>query len=288
MKGLQAGNISNILASSFSDSVNPNPNQVISHDLTFHHTSAAPPLSNCGADLKYHCFSVTGLPTGKTVNDLVTNMRNLFASNSDLATMTRVFNENGYLCIDPDGTGDDQTGGGSTGGSTCVDGNMAISHDPAFVGNCCSLATGNGYLVQNIINQAYMSCKTADIAANKVVTASSALATNPTANVTDASLDTSWKAGSTNANEWVRVDLGTAQNIKGVVFKLEEAGSYGYKVETSATGITWAVRKTGTTAPNALSQDVNFPVSSVRHVRVTFTSQPSGRSAALTSVRVYN
>jgi F5/8 type C domain len=288
MKNLQTAGISDAIGSSMSDYLNPRPHAVMSHDLTFHHISPATTIADCGADLKYHCFSVSGLPAGKTVNDLVSNVRSLFASNPELSAMTRVFNENGYFCIDPDGTGDDQTGGGSTGGSTCVDGGMAMSYDPAFVGNCCSLPAGNGYLVQNIVNQAYMSCKTADLAAAKVVTTSSALDESPATNVTDGSLDSVWMAASANANEWAKVDLGAAQSIKGVVFKFAEAGAYGYKVETSTTGITWTLRKAGTSAESAVSQDVNIPPAAARYVRVTFTSLPAGRSAALASVRVYN
>jgi hypothetical protein len=288
MQGLQTGMISNAIASSLSDYNNPNPNVIMSHDLTFHHTAAAPPIANCGADLKYHCFSVSGLPTGKTVTDLATQMHNLFwSSNTDFAKMTRVFNENGYLCIDPDGTGDDQTGGGSTGGSTCVDGTMAMSYDPAFVGNCCTLATGNGYLVQNLTNAAYMSCKVADAAAAKVVTASAELPTNPAANVTDSNVDSLWISSSTAANQWAKVDLGVAQNITGVTFKFEQPGAYGYKVETSANNAIWAIKKTGTSAPTAKWQDAVFPSASARYVRVTLTSVPAGRSAALGSLRAF-
>ncbi|MDF3071187.1 MAG: discoidin protein [Polyangiaceae bacterium] len=288
MKNLQTAGISDAIASSMSDYLNPRPDAVMSHDLTFHHISPAAPLGNCSADLKYHCFSVSGLPAGKTVGDLASNLRNLFSANPNFAQMSRVFNENGYLCIDPDGTGDDQTGGGSTGGSTCVDGTMAISYDPAFVGNCCALPAGNGYLVQSTLDTGYMSCKLADVAAGKVATASSALASNLPANVTDADPNTSWKAGTANANEWARVDLGVAQNIKGVAFKFETPGAYGYKLETSANGFSWVMKKVGTSAANAGWQDVSFVTTSARYVRVTFTSLPAGRSAAIGSMRVFN
>lgn len=288
MENLQTGNIANAIGSSMSDYNNPNPNAVMTHDLTFHHTSPAPALGDCGIDLKYHCFSVSGLPTGKTVDDLVTNIKSLFGgSHTDLEKMTRLFNENGYLCIDPDGTGDDQTGGGSTGGSTCVDGTMAMSYDPAYVGNCCTLSTGNGYLVQNSVDPTYMSCKTANLAADKTATASSALTANPASYTTDADMSSLWKAATTSANEWVKIDLGTSQSIKGVIFKYELAGAYGYKVETSANGAIWSLKKTGTSAATATHQDANFTATSARYVRVTLTSLPSGRSAALASLRVF-
>lgn len=287
MQNFQASNISNALGSSISDYNNANPNQVISHDLTWHHTSPAPAISNCGADLKYHCFSVSGLPSGKTVNDLVSNFQSLFSSNSDLLAMTRVFNENGYFCIDPDGTGDDQTGGGSTGGSTCVDGTMAMSYDASYVGNCCTLASGNGYLVQNSTDPTYMSCKTANLSVNAVSTASSALASNPATYANDADVNTMWKAATANANESLKVDLGSLVTIKGAMFKYELAGAYGYKIETSSNNLSWVIRKTGVSAATATHQDANFGTIQARYVRLTFTSLPTGRSAAVANVRVF-
>jgi F5/8 type C domain len=288
MHQLQTGGIANAIASSMSDYLNPNPNQVITHDLTFAYTQAAPPMANCSADLKYHCFSVSGLPYGKSPQDLANNLNTLLSSNPEIHALTRIFvDSNNKLCIDPDGTGDDQTGGGSTGGSTCVDGTMAVMFDPSFVGNCCTTAAGTGFLVQNAVDPNYMSCKMNDLAAGKVATADSSLSTNPASNVTDADLNTSWKAADLNPNHWAKIDLGSSVTMKGVVFKFEAAGAYGYKVETSATGTLWAVKKTGTSAANATSQDVGFSAVSARYVRVTLTSMPQGMSGALSSVRVY-
>jgi hypothetical protein len=288
MHQLQTGGIANAIASSMSDYLNPNPNQVISHDLTFAYTRAASPLANCSADLQYHCFTVSGLPAGKTATDLSNNLNSLLSSNSEIHALTRIFvDSQNKLCIDPDGTGDDQTGGGSTGGSTCVDGTMAVMFDPTFTGNCCTTAAGTGYLVQNATDPNYMSCKMIDLAAGKVATADSALTSNPASNVTDADLATMWKAADGNANHWAKIDLGVSTSIKGVVFKFEAAGAYGYKVETSANGVIWALKKTGTSAATATSQDAGFATSSARFVRVTLTSLPQGMSGALSSVRVY-
>lgn len=289
MKGLQTGGIANAIASSMSDSTNPNPNQVISHDLAFAYSTAAPPMANCNINLKYHCFSVSGLPSGKTPTDLANNLKSLLSSNNEISKLTRIFVDgNNKLCIDPDGTGDDQTGGGSTGGSTCVDGSMAIMMDPSFVGNCCTTATGTGFLVQNATDGNYMSCKMSDLAAGKVATADSTLGGFPASNVTDADLGTMWKAADGNANHWAKVELGaTAVTVKGVVIKFESAGAYGYKIETSSTGSFWSVKKQGVSAANATSQDANFAATTARFVRVTLTSLPAGKSGALSSVRVY-
>jgi hypothetical protein len=288
MHNLETGGISNAIASSMSDYQNPNPNQVISHDLTFRYTVPAPPMSNCGINLKYHCFSVSGLPAGKTPTDLANNLNNLLSSNSEIHALTRIFVDgSNNLCIDPDGIGDDQTGGGSTGGSTCVDGTMAVMNDPSFVGGCCTTAAGTGFLVTNANDPNYMSCKMNDLAAGKAASADSALQNNPASNVTDADLNSMWMAADGNANHWAKVDFGSAINVKGVVFKFQSAGAYGYKVETSVSGTTWTVKKTGTSAANATSQDAGFATASARYVRVTLTSLPAGKSGALSSVRVY-
>jgi len=288
---LQPAAISNAIGSGISDYLNPRPDQVMTHDLTFAYTAAAPPNNNngCNGDYVYQCFSVTGLPAGKTVNDLSTNLQSLFGPQNDVSKLLRIFvDSNNNLCVDPDGTGGDQPGGGSTGGSTCVDGTMAIVYDPTYVGTCCSTPSGTGFLVQNATDPTYMSCKLADLAAAKPATADSQDVNYPAANTTDADLNTLWKAADANANHSVKVDLGASVALKGVVFKFEGQGAYGYKVETSATGVIWATKKTGTAAANALSQDAGFAATTARYVRVTLTSMPSGRSAALSSIRVYN
>jgi hypothetical protein len=271
-----------------SDSQNPNPNQVMNHDLTFAYTAPAPALSGCNLNLKYHCFNVSGLPVGKTASDLATQLKGLFISNQEVYSLTRVFAEGDKLCIDPDGTGDDQTGGGSTGGSTCVDGTMAISHNPNFVNNCCAVAAGNGFLVQNATNPNYMSCKLTNMAAGKVASATSSAAGFTADLATDADLNTMWKANDANPNHWLKVDLGVATSIKGVSFKFEAPGAYGYKVETSTNNVTWNLKKTGTSVATASSQDANFATTSARYVRVTLTSLPAGKVAALGGVLVYN
>lgn len=267
----------------------PNPNAIMTHNLTFAYTRPASTPSQCNANLTYDCFSVTGLPAGKTVTDLSNQLIQLFSGVNQIEVLLRpMVDSNNNLCIDPDGTGSGSTGTGSTGGSTCVDGTMAISYDPTYVGTCCATAAGSGFLVTNAIDSSYMSCKLTDLAAGKVATADSQLATNPASNTTDADLNTMWKAADTAANHNVKVDLGTSQNIKGVTFKFEAPGAYGYKVETSATGVLWATKLTGTSVATATAQDAGFPQTAARYVRVTLTSMPAGKSGALSSVRVYN
>ena len=133
-----------------------------------------------------------------------------------------------------------------------------------------------------------MSCKTAKLSSpNGVATGSTALATNPASYALDADPNTMWKAATANAGESLKIDLGTSQALKGVMFKYELAGAYGYKVETSSTGSLWALKKTGTSAATATNQDANLTGTTARYIRVTFTSLPAGRSAAISDVRVF-
>jgi len=292
MSVLEPSAISNAIGSGFSgDFLNPNSNQVMTHDLTFAYSMAAPPINanGCNGNLVYTCFSVSGLPAGKTVTDLSNNLKGLYGPQNNVGQLLRIFVDgSNNLCVDPDGTGGDQTGGGSTGGNTCVDGTMPITYDPSYTGNCCSTPNGTGFLVQNIVDPTFMSCKLTDLAALKLATADSVNASFPASNTTDADLTTMWKAADTAANHNVKVDLGAATTIKGVVFKFEAAGAYGYKVETSTTNVLWTLKKTGTSAATATSQDAGFPATSARYIRVTLTSMPAGKSGALSSIRIYN
>jgi F5/8 type C domain len=291
---LQPSAISNALASGVQgDYQNPHPEQVMTHDLTFAYSTAAPPINanGCGGDFTYHCFGVTGLPPGKTVTDLANNLKSLYGAGNNVGQLLRIFVDgSNNLCIDPDGTGGDTTGGGSTGGNTCVDGTMAISYDPSFVGNCCSTPSGTGFLVQNAGSPLYMSCKLTDLAAvpGTVASADSFNPAFPASNAIDADLNTLWKANDTAPNHSVKIDLGSNVAFKGVVFKFEAAGAYGYKVETSTTNIVWNLRRSGTSAANATSQDAGMAGTTARYVRVTLTSMPAGMSGALSSVRIYN
>ena len=83
------------------------------------------------------------------------------------------------------------------------------------------------------------------------------------------------------------VSVGELLSVRGVVFKFEAAAEYGFKLEMSTNNVTWATRRADTSAANATSQAVVFPAFNMRYIRITFTSLPPGKSAALSSVRVH-
>lgn len=173
-------------------------------------------------------------------------------------------------------------------GGTCVAWTDSIAYDPTLVGECCTTTKGTGFLVKDVLNPAWMRCAgiAKELAMNKDVEASSYLQNHPPSNVTDQDLSSLWKASTSAANEWIRVDLGAAISVGGLVVKFEQPGAYGYELETSTNGVVWAQFVEDTPA-DASSLDVVFTSRSIRYVRITFTSLPAGRSAALASLRVF-
>ncbi len=181
------------------------------------------------------------------------------------------------------------SGEGVCGGS-CVDGTQTIDYDATVVGECCTTSKGTGFLVQYLLDPVEMRCTGSlkELALNKPVIASSYAPSKPPSNVTDQDLGSLWKASSPALNEWVRIDLGATVSTSGLVMKFEQPGAYGYKVETSTNDIVWGIVTSGKVSQaDAASQDVVFTPKNVRHVRITFTSLPAGRSAALSSVRMF-
>lgn len=77
---------------------------------------------------------------------------------------------------------------------------------------------------------------------------------------------TRWSSGYTD-NEWLAVDLGTAQNISRVVVKWENAYATSYTIETSNDTVNWIVQKTVTTGAGG-TEDLSFPTVNARYVRV--------------------
>ena len=105
-------------------------------------------------------------------------------------------------------------------------------------------------------------------AINKTVWASSVETPDfPAAGAVDGNATTTrWSSGYTD-NEWLAVDLGTAQNISRVVVKWENAYATSYTIETSNDTINWTIQKTVTTGAGG-TEDLSFPTVNARYVRV--------------------
>ena len=67
-------------------------------------------------------------------------------------------------------------------------------------------------------------------------------------------------------NQWLAVDLGTAQNISRVVLKWEAAYASSYRIETSTDNVNWVSQKT--VAGVGGTEDISFPAVSARHIRM--------------------
>ncbi|RYZ08714.1 MAG: discoidin domain-containing protein [Myxococcales bacterium] len=182
-------------------------------------------------------------------------------------------------------------GGNAVCGGSCLDSTEPVAYDSALVGECCTISAGTGFLVRRLTNPSNMSCVGVGggLGVNKAITASSFVSTNPPSNANDGNFASLWKASTAAANEWIMIDFGESVTVNGVLFTFEQSGEYGYKVETSnmAAGIVWSNRGTGTSSDEFAAQAVSWVGSSVRLLRITFTSLPLGKRAALSSVRVY-
>jgi hypothetical protein len=180
-------------------------------------------------------------------------------------------------------------GGDGVCGGSCVAWTEGFSYDATLVGECCTNDKGTGFLAQAAGNASAMGCYGVgnDPAFNMTVTASSSLTSNPPGSANDGNPATSWKASTSASGEWLMIDFGTAASLRSAVFTFEAPGEYGYKVETSANGFSFVNRGAGTSSGSVTSQQVVFVSSSVKLLRITFTSLPPGRRAALASVRVY-
>ncbi|SHN32967.1 discoidin domain-containing protein [Chitinophaga sp. CF418] len=107
-----------------------------------------------------------------------------------------------------------------------------------------------------------------NLALNKRVWASSIeTADFPAASAVDGNAtSTRWSSGYTD-NEWLAVDLGSAQNVSRVVLKWETAFATSYTIETSNDTINWTVQKTVTAGVGG-TEDLTFAAVNARYVRV--------------------
>ncbi|SFD88202.1 Por secretion system C-terminal sorting domain-containing protein [Chitinophaga sp. CF118] len=107
-----------------------------------------------------------------------------------------------------------------------------------------------------------------NIALNKTITASSVEEAGfEAAKAFDGNATTTrWSSAYTD-NEWIAVDLGTAQNISRVVLKWENAYATSYRIETSTDNVNWTVQKTVTAGVGG-TEDPSFPAVSARYVRM--------------------
>jgi len=134
---------------------------------------------------------------------------------------------------------------------------------------------------------------------NKPVTASSELPNHPARLAVDENLQEWWSAATGDAQEWIKVDLGSACRIEAVQLNFADEGStqlgrlqndaYRYLVEVSDDGNRWTTlldRKDNTRdAPHDYTQ-LDVPVMG-RYVRVTNLHTPAGARFSMSGLRIF-
>ncbi len=107
---------------------------------------------------------------------------------------------------------------------------------------------------------------TADLAANRTVTASSSQSGHPAAQAVDQDGVTRW-ASDWSDGQWLAVDLGAARSVGRAVLRWESAYGKSYAIQVSTNGSTWTT--VASTASGAGGTDnLDFTPTTARYVRM--------------------
>lgn len=99
------------------------------------------------------------------------------------------------------------------------------------------------------------------------------------------STTTRWSSAYTN-NEWITIDLGTAQNVSRVVLKWEVAYATAYRIETSLDNEHWDIQQT-VAAGDGATDDLSFPAVSARYVRMQGVTRATEYGYSIWEFEVY-
>ncbi|GIH14646.1 penicillin acylase [Rugosimonospora africana] len=87
-------------------------------------------------------------------------------------------------------------------------------------------------------------------------------------------------------NQWISVDLGSAQSVGRVILRWENAYATGYRVEVSSDGSTWRTVWSTTTGNGGTDNDT-FAATTARYVRMTGTARGSSYGYSLYEFEAY-
>ncbi|MFE2596056.1 CARDB domain-containing protein [Streptomyces sp. NPDC059396] len=133
-----------------------------------------------------------------------------------------------------------------------------------------------------------------NLALGKTATASGSEGNHPAANVTDGSQPSYWEGPANSFPQWIRVDLGDSASVDQVVLKLPaswEARTQALSVQGSTDGINFSTLSASqgqSFAPaSGNTVTVDFPVASVRYVRVNITGNTTWPAAQVSEFEIY-
>ena len=124
-----------------------------------------------------------------------------------------------------------------------------------------------------------------NLAKGKVVTTSSWEGPFVGSNAIDGNSETRW-ASTQSDNEWLCVDLGTAQNISKVVLSWEAAYGKSYEIQVSQDGKNFTTVATNTNGKGG-TEELKFSKINARYIRFQGISRATGYGYSLWEFEVY-
>ncbi|MDI6097907.1 chitosanase [Actinoplanes sp. NEAU-A12] len=109
----------------------------------------------------------------------------------------------------------------------------------------------------------------------------------PAAGVTDTATDTRWSSGASGpVTQWIRIDLGTAQDVRRVRLHWARAFATAYRVQMSGDGASWTDLY-HTSSGDGGTDDLRGLAGTGRYLRVLATQRGTSEGYSLWDVRAY-
>lgn len=171
----------------------------------------------------------------------------------------------------------------SAGDQWCAD---AIEQSPLGGIKHGLIAWQNRPTFQQVISfPAHRGDNVTDLAQAATATASSTQSGYPASNAIDGDPTTRWASAWSDPQTFT-ADLGSAKTVARVILRWEAAYGSSYKIDVSADGSNWTTVNTTTTG-NGGVDDIAFPATTARYVRLTGVKRATGYGYSLYEFEVY-
>ena len=171
----------------------------------------------------------------------------------------------------------------SAGDQWCAD---AIEQSPLGGIKHSLIAWQNRPTYQQVVSfPAHRGDSVADLAQSGTVTASSAQSGYPASKAADGDPTTRWASNWSDAQS-ITVDLGSAKSVARAILRWEAAYGSSYTIDVSTDGTTWRT-VSSITSGNGGVDNVTFPATTARYVRMTGVKRATSYGYSLYEFEVY-
>jgi hypothetical protein len=163
---------------------------------------------------------------------------------------------------------------------------ITTSGEPKFIPGKTPVAANRPYV--RFIRSETVATEKQDIAANRPTAASSEAPGHNGSRAVDGDPATYWAANDNQPGAWWQVDLEQPHTITSVQTTFTTTGNFRYRIEGSPDGNVWTllVDNSKTESTEKIRTDTIPANQHCQFVRLTFTSLPSGRPAAIADVKI--